>query len=90
MNRSPSSAQQTGMNETRRIGQMGSVRVHGAGWWKLVVAGPLIIVAVIVCASFGVDAWFVGFAAVIFAVLLTVLGLALGLVRLSTLRRPAA
>lgn len=58
------------------------------GWWKLVVAGPLIIGAVIAGASLGVDAWFVGFAAVIFAVLLTVLGSILGCVRLLTRRAP--
>ncbi len=52
------------------------------GWWKLVVAGPLIILAVIVAAGLGVEAWFVGFVAVIFGGLLLALGLVLGLVRL--------
>ena len=56
--------------------------VDGAGWWKLVVVGPLIILAVIVAAGWGVEAWFVGFAAVIFGGLLLALGLVLGLVRL--------
>ncbi len=55
-------------------------------WWKLVVAGPLIIVAVIIGGSLGVDAWFVAFGAVIFAALLIALGLILGLARLWTRR----
>lgn len=90
MNRSPGPVQQTGMNETRRIGETGSARVDGAGWWKPAVAGAALIAAVIVGARLGVDAWFVGFAAVILGVLLTTMGLVLGSVRLSTLRRPTA
>jgi hypothetical protein len=89
MNRCRRSAQQTGMSEPRRIGHVWKAPDDGAGWWKLAVAGPLIIMAVIIGASLGVDAWFVGFAAVIFAMLLTTLGLVLGLVRLLTRRRPA-
>ena len=89
MNRSPRSAQQTGMSKPRRIGHGWTAPVDGADWWKLAVAGPLIIMAVIIGASLGVDAWFVGFAAVILAGLLTTLGLVLGLVRLATHRSSA-
>jgi len=58
-------------------------------WWKLVVAGPLIILVVIIGAGLGIDAWFVAFGAVIFAGLLMALGLILGLARLWTRRTTA-
>ena len=34
------------------------------GWWKLVIAGPCIVAAVIVAAGLGVEAWFLGVVAV--------------------------
>ena len=65
----------------------GSVRTDH--WWKLVVAGPVIIGGVIVAAGIGVEAWFVGMFAVFLALILSGVGLVLGLVRLATRRRPA-
>ena len=88
MNRADVSAQQSDMSDERRGGAWTEGGSFG-DWWKLVVAGPLIVIAVIVGAGLGVDAWFIGFAAVIFAVLLTALGLVLGFVRLLTRRSSA-
>ena len=85
MNRAPRSVQQSDMSHEQR-GRRASTEWGDADWWKLVVAGPLILIAVIVSARLGVEAWFVGFAAVIIAVLLTALGLVLGFVRLMTRR----
>jgi hypothetical protein len=62
--------------------------IPNGGWWKLVVAGPCIIVAVIVAAGLGVEAWFVGMALVFVAFVLTGTGLLLGLVRLANRRSP--
>ncbi len=59
-------------------------RAHS--WWKFLLAGPAIIVVVIIGSAAGIDAWFVGFAAVMFAVLLIAVGLVLGLIRLSSVR----
>jgi hypothetical protein len=58
-------------------------------WWKFVVAGPLIIGGVIVAAEFGVDAWVVGMFVVFLALILTGVGLLLGLARLTARRPPA-
>lgn len=63
--------------------------IDASGWWKLVVAGPVIVVAVILAAGFGVEAWFVGVAAIVFAGLLFSLGLVLGIVQLVTRRSSA-
>lgn len=48
-------------------------------WWKLVLAGPVLIAGVIAGAGVGVEAWFVGLAVVAAAVVLTALGVALGI-----------
>jgi hypothetical protein len=58
-------------------------------WWTFVVAGPVIIGGVIVAAELGVDAWIVGMFFVFVALILTGVGLLLGLARL-TVRRPPA
>jgi hypothetical protein len=58
-------------------------------WWKFVVAGPVIIGGVIVAAELGVDAWFVGMFFVFSALILTGVGLLLGLARLTARRPPA-
>lgn len=60
-----------------------------AGWWKFLVAGPCIIVAVIVAAGLGVDAWFAGMACVFAAFVLTGIGLVLGLARLTHRHSPS-
>lgn len=57
-----------------------------ASWWKLVIAGPGLIAVVLVSASLGVDAWFVGLATVFAAVFVTVAGLVLGIVHAFTRR----
>ena len=73
----------------RRSGPIGA-GVSTGGWWKLLIAGPYIIIAVIVAAGIGVDAWFVGMFAVFLAFVLSGAGLLLGLVRFTryTLKRP--
>jgi hypothetical protein len=63
--------------------------VQTTHWWKLVATGPIIIGGVIVAARLGVDAWFVGMFFVFLALILTGVGLLLGLARLVT-RRPRA
>ena len=65
----------------------GSVRT--THWWKFVAAGPVIIGGVIVAAGLGVEAWFVGMFFVFLALILTGVGLLLGLARLATRRPPA-
>ena len=64
-------------------------RIATAGWWKFVVAGPCIVVAVIVAAGVGVDAWFLGVLSVFAAFVLTGIGLLLGLARLANRRSPS-
>jgi len=54
------------------------------GWWKLVVAGPVIVASVIVAAGLGVEAWFVGMLAVFVAFVLTLTGVVLGIARWTT------
>jgi Flp pilus assembly protein TadB len=56
-------------------------------WWKFVVAGPAIILAVIIGSGVGIDAWFVAFSAVIFAFMLIAVGLVLGVAHLILQRR---
>ena len=70
----------------RRFGPIGA-GIATAGWWKFIAAGPCIIVAVIVAAGLGVEAWFVGVLAVLVAFVLTGTGLLLGLMRLNSFRR---
>lgn len=63
--------------------------VQTTHWWKFVVAGPVLIGGVIVAAELGVDAWFVGMFLVFLALILTGVGLLLGLARLAARRPPA-
>jgi len=71
----------------RRAAPMGAT-IATVGWWKLVVAGPCIVIGVIVAAEIGVDAWFLGILLVLFAFVLTGTGLLLGLLRLTNRRTP--
>jgi hypothetical protein len=48
-----------------------------AQWWKFIVAGPLLVGAVIVASGLGVDAWFLGIATVFIAIGSVATGLAL-------------
>jgi hypothetical protein len=57
-------------------------------WWKFVAAGPVIIGVVVAAAGLGVDAWFVGMFLVGLALVLTGIGLVLGLARLTARRLP--
>ena len=72
----------------RRAAPIGG-SVQTTHWWKFVAAGPVVIGGVIVAAGFGVEAWFVGMLAVLLALILSGVGLLLGLVRLTTRRPPA-
>jgi hypothetical protein len=73
----------------RRAAPIGG-SVPTAHWWKFVVAGPIIIIGgVIVAAEPGVEAWFVGTLAVFLSLILTGIGLLLGLARLTARRPPA-
>jgi uncharacterized protein YwlG (UPF0340 family) len=72
----------------RRAAPVGG-SVQTTHWWKLVVAGPVIIGGVIVAAGLGVDAWFVGMFFVFLALILTGVGLLLGLARLTARRPPS-
>lgn len=57
-------------------------------WWKFLVAGPLVIGGVIIAAGLGVEAWIAGMFLVFLALILTGVGLLLGLVRLAARRPP--
>ena len=59
-------------------------------WWKFLVAGPMLVVAVIIGSRVGLDAWFVGFFTVISAFLLVAVGLVLGLGKLAARRHSVA
>ena len=71
----------------RRSGPLRGTSTN-AGWWKLVIAGPCIVAAVIIAAGLGVEAWFVGVVAVFLAFVLTGVGLLLGIARLVSRRSP--
>lgn len=77
------------MRDQHRIGRS-EWSVYLRSWWKAVVAGSVLILMVIVGSAVGVDAWFLGFFAVILAVSLMVVGLAMGLAHLVTLHRSGA
>lgn len=66
----------------RRSGPIGP-RFSTDGWWKLVLAGPCIIGAVIIAASLGVNAWMFGMFAVLVALVFTGIGVLLGIARLA-------
>jgi hypothetical protein len=72
----------------RRAAPVGG-SVQTSHWWKFAIAGPVIIGGVIVAAALGVDAWFVGMFFVFVALILTGVGLLLGLARLTARRPPA-
>jgi hypothetical protein len=57
-----------------------------AGWWKFVIAGPVLVGAVILAAGLGVEAWFLGMLTVLLALVSTGLGLILGVAHLVNLR----
>jgi tellurite resistance protein TehA-like permease len=71
----------------RRVGPVGG-SVQTQHWWKLVLAGPVLIGGVIVAAQAGVEAWFAGLLTVFLGLILTGTGLLLGLTRLTTRRPP--
>lgn len=71
----------------RRAAPIGA-NIATVGWWKLVVAGPCIVIAVIVAAGIGVEAWYLGILLVLFACVLTGTGLLLGVLRLTNRRTP--
>lgn len=72
----------------RRAAPVGG-SVETTHWWKFVAAGPVIIGGVIVAAGLGVEAWFVGMFFAFLALILTGVGLLLGLARLTARRLPA-
>jgi hypothetical protein len=57
-------------------------------WWKVVLAGPLLVGSVIVGSGLGVNAWFLGLFVVILGLLTTGAGVLLGLVHLTRRRLP--
>jgi hypothetical protein len=65
------------MKDQHRIGRS-EWSVYLRSWWKAVVAGAVLILLVIVGSAVGVDAWFLGFLAVILAFGLMAVGLAMG------------
>lgn len=58
-----------------------------AGWWKPLIAGPLLIGAVIVAAGLGVQAWYAGMIATLLGLILCTAGVVLGVVHLLTGRQ---
>jgi hypothetical protein len=60
-----------------------------AAWWKFILAGLCLIVAVIIAAGAGVDAWYVGMIAVLLGAVLSATGAVLGVAHLVR-RRPRA
>ena len=66
----------------KRSGPVGA-KLSTDGWWKLVLAGPCIIVAVIIGAGLGVDAWEVMVFLGLVAFVVTGTGVLLGIARLA-------
>jgi hypothetical protein len=58
-------------------------------WWRFVVAGPVLIGAVIVGSGLGVDAWFLGLAIVFAAIGCVVVGLALAVANVLSRHTPS-
>lgn len=52
-----------------------------AAWWKLLLAGALVLAAVIVAAGAGVQAWYLGMVSVVVALALVASGVVLGVVQ---------
>lgn len=72
----------------RRATPPGPTRAAGH-WWKLLAAGPCLVIAVI-GAGLGIDAWFVGVTVVLTAFVLTSTGLLLGVLNLTSRRSRSA
>ena len=72
----------------RRVAPVGG-SIQTQHWWKLVLAGPVLVGGVIAAAEAGVEAWFAGMLTLFLGLILTGVGLLLGLMRL-TIRRPPA
>jgi hypothetical protein len=77
------------MRDQHRIGRS-EWSVYLRSWWKAVVAGAVLILMVIVGSAVGVDAWFLGFFALILGFGLMAVGFAAGLAHLVSLRRSGA
>ena len=58
-------------------------------WWKFLIAGPVLILGVIIAAGLGVNAWFLGMAVTFAGVGALALGIVLGLINLSSSRERA-
>ncbi len=66
----------------KRSGPVGA-KLSTDGWWKLVLAGPCIILVLIVAAGFGVEAWEVMMLSLLVAFVATATGVMLGVARLA-------
>ncbi len=76
------------MTEQHRIGRS-EWSVVARSWWKPLVVGAVLVLAVIVGSGVGIDAWFLGFVTVILACLLVAVGVVLGLAHLVARRSGA-
>ena len=76
------------MSEQHRSGRS-EWSVLARSWWKPLVVGAVLVLAVIVGSGVGIDAWFLGFFAVILACLLIAVGVVLGLAHLVARRSGA-
>jgi hypothetical protein len=66
----------------RRSSPVSSPRTFTASWWKFLVAGPCLVVLVIVGAGVGLEAWYLGLVVVFAAFVSAATGLVLGLAHL--------
>ncbi len=68
----------------------GSVRATtlSSSWWRFLVSGPCLVAAVIVAAGLGVEAWYLGMLTLLVALVLTTVGLGLGVAHLLNRRNP--
>jgi hypothetical protein len=66
----------------RRSGPIGA-RISTDAWWKLVLVGPCIVMALLVGARFGVEAWEVMMFALLVAFVTTGTGVLLGVARVA-------
>ena len=76
------------MSEQHRSGRS-EWSVFARSWWKPLVVGAVLVLAVIVGSGVGIDAWFLGFFAVTLACLLFASGVVLGLANLVARRSGA-
>ncbi len=72
----------------RRSGPM-RTNIASGSWWKFLLAGPCIVLMVIAGAGLGIEAWLLMMASLFVAVVLTSIGLVLGIARLIQRRSPA-